>query len=586
MAFALVELKNRFLQTKTPVSIESFSSYDGLYSYDLSYGKQALLLISASTSANIITYILNRQRLVTRDNIVIMFFLGEEKNYLNIQDQVLCNLTQSPSNPSGIPHYQTYLENNCKFCRDGSYAVEVAGDVFLLENPKVNRIVFKITDPEKNLSNFVQQFMSKLKKDTVIKVNYKENSDSNQKYDVYIDFVEILNGLNTAGRYENFKKKLKDHINQYIPSNTRYLITLNDSASKMLATYISDKIRDSYPENNKPIIITQDQISSISNNDGAAVVVGSCISNGKNLLYISRALRKFDELRIVYFMGISRMKDLASLDFLMKNLKQGSYGSETNSFIEVDRIFCSNESKSTPWIKELDFLKLFLDFILDELPSNQLTINFIRDRKKMIEESAGDHKKGLSEKLFYPRMIDDKIIELEIRKNFAFFNFEKYDQDVTQSEVYFTILNILETLRNSSKGDRYLRQTAFVRNLIDPENFNRFNDGVIQASILRAAKTSELAYSIDYQTSLDMLGTLETLIRYHSEEQGEALIEFIYALACEKMTLKQSHLTRVVELLYENSNNEIIRSLGIYIERRIVKTNNFAKSAPQNSNNN
>lgn len=68
-----------------------------------------------------------------------------------------------------------------------------------------------------------------------------------------------------------------------------------------------------------------------------------------------------------------------------------------------------------------------------------------------------------------------------------------------------------------------------------------------------------------------MLGTLEICIKYHSDEQGEALIEFIYALTSEKLTLKKSHLMRVTELLSENPVNEITKCLCAYILKRVLK---------------
>ena len=55
---------------------------------------------------------------------------------------------------------------------------------------------------------------------------------------------------------------------------------------------------------------------------------------------------------------------------------------------------------------------------------------------------------------------------------------------------------------------------VYVRNIIDPANFSRFNDGIIQASILRAAYPEELSYGIDNDTSQEMTNTLETIIKY------------------------------------------------------------------------
>ena len=66
-----------------------------------------------------------------------------------------------------------------------------------------------------------------------------------------------------------------------------------------------------------------------------------------------------------------------------------------------------------------------------------------------------------------------------------------------QSEIYFIISSILNDLRN--KG--VFKQGEYVRNLIDPGNFVRFNDGIIQACFLRAAKSPELDYSLSDEDS-------------------------------------------------------------------------------------
>lgn len=572
VAFALTELKFRFLpaEDRKQIPIESFSSYDGLYKKEFTYGRDAFLIISASTSSNIILYILNNHKIINRDNIVIMYYLGEEKNYAHIKDQVLCNLTQTKQNPTGIEFYPTFKEDDCQHCKSGSYAVDVAGDVFLLENPKINKIIFKVTDAEKNLSEFVSQFKSKEKGDTVLKVNYKEGA-ADLKYEVYINYYEILDGLEAHKRYSVYKDKLNNHINQFIPSNTKYIVSLNDEASKKLSEYVLDKIGKNYNKRRKPEIIVQDKLMDVKNVEGTVVVVGSCISNGKNLLYISRALRKLDKLRIVYFIGISRTRNKEYLTFLKSNLKQGNYGAETNSFIEVDTIYCNSNSKNTSWLNEVKFLNDFTDFIRDESTSSIDTISYLQDRKKMLQESSGDKERGLVEKLFYPRMTANPFEELRIRKNFAFFNFEKYDSHVTQSDIYFTISNVINSLRNTEKNDRNLRQSVFVRNIIDPGNFSRFNDGIIQASILRAANPEELAYNIDSDLSQEMYNTFETLIKYHKEEQGEALVEFLYALATKKMTLKKIHLQKVVELVDKECKQDLFLCFSKYITKKLVE---------------
>lgn len=580
VAFALSELKNRFVKSENrkQISIESFSSYEGLYKNDLSYTENAFLIISASTSSNILAYIKNNHRMLDIKNIVVLYYLGEQQNYLNIEENVLCNLTQTKANPNGIPSYPTYKSDNCEHCKKGLYPVEVSGDVFLLEKPKINRIVLSVDDPEKYLSDLLEQFKSKKRNQNIFKVNYKENS--NFKYEVYINYYQILEGIN-KGLYSKYKKKLDDYINQYVPSNTKYLITLKDKASTKLADYIIEKIKTNYKSESLPKIITQDELGQIpKKTDGTALVVGSCVANGKNLLFVSRALRKNDKLRIVYFVGISRTKNKEYLKFLKSNLKQGGYGPESSSFIEVESIFCNNDARNTSWLTEIKFLKEFIEYVKDEHP-NCNDRSYIANRKKLLEESLGDSKRGLANNLFYPRLKGKSQEELLIRKNFAFFKFDSYVHDVSQADIYFTISNIINSLRNaniepensnsnSKKSNRTLIQSVYVRNLLDPANFSRFNDGIIQASILRAAYSEELSYSIDLEVSQEMTNTLETIIKYCADEQGEALLEFLYTIAIKKMTLTKVHLEKIINLLKARNQDDLIKCFTTYIDKKIL----------------
>jgi len=573
VALALSELKNRFIPAleRKQIPIESFSSYDGLYKNELSYTKNAFLIISASTSSNIIAYILNGHAMLNRENITVLYYLGDAKNYVQIKDKTICNLTESKTNPNGIPFIKTYKGDDCDHCKRGSYAVEVKGDVFLLEKPKINPIVLGVKDPEKYLSGLLEQFKSVGGKQNIFKVNYKENS--NFKYEAYINFYEILDGIK-KGRYEKYSQKLNDYINQFVPSNLKYIVTLNDIASSHLADYIIDKLKPNYKKVKLPDKITQDELNKIQkNSEGTALVVGSCIANGKNLLFISRALRKYNRLRIVYFIGISRTKNKEYLSFLKSNLKQGGYGNESSSFIEVESIYCNNDSKNTSWLSEIEFLKKLIEFVSDE-DSASIHLQYLKDRKKMLELSQGDKEKGLAKKLFYPRFSGQNVTELSIRKNFAFFNFDKYDTDVSQADIYFTISNIINTLRNpngnSEKSERSLRQSVYVRNILDPANFSRFNDGIIQASILRAAYPEELSYGIDNDTSQEMTNTLETIIKYCVDDQGEALLEFLYAIASKKLTLKKIHLKKIVDLLNERTEKDLIKWFTKYIDKKVL----------------
>ena len=86
---ALSELKNRFndVNSMSQIPIESFSSYEGLYKNDLNYKKNALLIISASTSGNILNYITKLHSEISRSNIVVLYFLDIDSRILEIKEK-------------------------------------------------------------------------------------------------------------------------------------------------------------------------------------------------------------------------------------------------------------------------------------------------------------------------------------------------------------------------------------------------------------------------------------------------------------------------------------------------------------------
>jgi len=78
--------------------------------------------------------------------------------------------------------------------------------------------------------------------------------------------------------------------------------------------------------------------------------------------------------------------------------------------------------------------------------------------------------------------------------------------------------------------------------VLSPRCFDRFNDGVIQASILRAAHPAELDYSIDEKLSRDMWHVLDTIFSANSTQAGEAALEFLLALAMKRLKLETKDL--------------------------------------------
>ncbi len=82
--------------------------------------------------------------------------------------------------------------------------------------------------------------------------------------------------------------------------------------------------------------------------------------------------------------------------------------------------------------------------------------------------------------------------------------------------------------------------------MLHPENFTRFNDGVLQSALLRNAYPSELDYRGDHADSDFMKAVVLRALARASEEAGEAILEFLLALALRRLQLEDEHLESIV----------------------------------------
>jgi hypothetical protein len=86
---------------------------------------------------------------------------------------------------------------------------------------------------------------------------------------------------------------------------------------------------------------------------------------------------------------------------------------------------------------------------------------------------------------------------------------------------------------------------------LDPENFSRFNEGIIQAALLRSALPSELDYRSDTRASGYMAVILSRIASKFDSPQV-ATLEFIIALATKRMQLTEND-TAFVRDLFKNA---------------------------------
>jgi len=575
----LKELDNNY---STCVRVESFGSYKLFEESKFSAERGSLFLISSSTSGSIIKRMTeDKRRNIELENIAIIYGLSVENSF---NGQVICDLTiDSIQNPEGLAEFKSYnpLKGKpCDLCKDSSKAIEVQGDVFLLEKPNVvGQLISKVDAP--TFLNKIGPFYEKTSesKNAVLKCYFKDDGDE-KKYDVYIDVAEMLgewkNRNNDRALFKKIFEKLEKYVLQNIPASLKYMIVLSDQASITLAEIISEILnQNGLLFDNKNIIKDYDLKKIDKKGKGTIAVISSSIVSGRNLLFLSRALRDFETTyQRMFFTFINRTQNPKHCEFLESNLGLGEFGKGTNRIVNVEKIHCSDQAYTTSWHAELDYIKeieQYCDSKEDDYPK---TLAYCRSRENVLNESG--LTRGLIDNLFFPSTANDK--PLKIRKGFAFApNTPYFIARSTQSEIYFIISCIINELRIQGRLD----QSEYVRNVLDPGNFIRYNDGIIQACLLRAATNEELRYDLTDEMGSQMKRVLGDMIIHYGDSHSEGLNEFFYAIATKKMRLKESVIQECLDLLEDQrtykQEDSILKGLIGFIKDKVLSAKNITE---------
>ena len=75
---------------------------------------------------------------------------------------------------------------------------------------------------------------------------------------------------------------------------------------------------------------------------------------------------------------------------------------------------------------------------------------------------------------------------------------------------------------------------------LDPSMFARFSDGILQASLIRAAQRSELDYSASEDLSRQFASACQSVLVSRNHDVGDAALEFVHALATGKVSLRSA----------------------------------------------
>lgn len=334
-------------------------------------------------------------------------------------------------------------------------------------------------------------------------------------------------------------------ITTAIPASVRAILAVDEHQSTLLARKIRDLLQAKVRE---PITLSTTDASDLEacrRDKGTVLVVCSEESSGDRLLQASTLLRSAPECHRHYVIAHLFFESIAQFKKLKSNLVTTGSGHRDYGWSLFIGVPVGTIRQHVSWQTERRFLTA--GAVAGSGIDNDLQ-TALSARAGALEGTRLGHAG-----VFLPA-IDGT--PLQLRATSVLFPDRYATGDISQVTVYLMISSLLQRARDKEdadgrplKGDLFFDRNPFVDSVLDPGTFARFNDGVVQAAVLRACWPDELNYSRSHSLSHHMATILRSVIAGRSTQAGEACLEFLYALAIDKIRLEKKDRERIEELI-------------------------------------
>lgn len=512
--FAVVAAINDVRESESalpPISADSYRSYHGVRTYAHFDLEHAVALVSASASGGLALIL--EERGFDQKAIVHLLFLGKKAPEITIA----VDLHRDAKNPEGF-NFTTEGngDGDCGLCDAGSLPITLEGDQFHIAGPQPEPLVITRTSAHAALRDLMDRHAGT----GTFRVN---GGLPVRQYAVDPDVVGSLG--NSLDRLNYLAAaKIPARLGHCVAANEgskKFAQRLLAAADSQINVLLPDEFEDAVTKAVQPF---EDPI----------LVAAAVVGGGRQLLDISRRLRSCPKAPIIYFAGIvttpsaERTKVLASSLALTSN-------AASHPLVILDEINLPAANAPNAWDAELS--------LLDAVANSGLALTAdLVDRRTRLRRTST----ALETDLF---VANQGAGSLALRPGFAFWSPQLTAGAHTQADVFYTISAVLQRLRTAEAGigRQSLRTEWFYRTLLSPENFGRFNDAIIQASLLRAARPSELDYTDNRVASADASRLIRRIVESARTARGEAAAEFLLALATKRLKLDKADTAAILD---------------------------------------
>jgi hypothetical protein len=495
--------------------IDSFHSHGGIDGLHAVLTEADAVLVSASTTGSMVTKL--HEDGVPEDALITLLELSDEGRRGSI--------VYARSRHTDAITVEAQRSKN-------ETVIELAGEYFVAQGKKPRPFVLTKAHQPGSLKALLDNFSHS----SVLRLNHARTAHVARKDLVSLDEAAVADN-------PKMHRWLEDEIRLKTPASVSHILSLDGVGGSRMAQVCADILGTI--ASRKPKLVSLADLVAIGGEAQIEVtgvlVCGAVVGDGHSLRAIARDLRELMPkasrhfvvaiglpetmlawLRLKQFLVQSGDKDRPYLLSSWQVLPTGAPSGTGDAWLQADGLMQHadqmNVADDAPWSKEKSLVSI-----------------------EAIAKTLESHRGG-----YLPTTSGN---DLQLTSGFVFWNptSETRAESNNAAVSFLAMSAALQNAREHSEAGSRLSSSMHETVVLDVENFLRFNDGVLQASLLRAANSHELDYSGSPELSEMLREFLEKVFLNANRPYGEASLEFGLALATQRLRLTKTDSLELID---------------------------------------
>ncbi len=488
--------------------IDSFHSHRGMAELHTVLTEADAVLVSASTTGSMVTKL--REDGVSENALITLLEMSDEGRSGSV---VYARSRHTEALSAGPQRIQNET------------VIELAGEYFAAQGKKPRPFVLTKAHQPASLNPFLKNFSHR----SVLRLNHPRAGNVARKDLVSLDETKIVESA-------DLKKWLKDEIRLKTPVSVSHILGLNGVGGGRMAQVCAEILESI--TGRPPKLINFENLMALDDAARSEVtgvlVCGAVVGDGHSLRAIARDLRELAPKASRHFVVAVGLPETMRAWLRLKQFLIQSDDNDRPYLLSSWMVLPTGAPSGTgdAWLRADELMQQADQMdITDDAPwSKDHTQSSILEMAKTLESLQDGYLQTMSGD------------ELRLTSGFVFWNpSNEIRADSNNAAVCFLAMSAaLQNAREHNEAGSRLSSSMHETVVLDVENFLRFNDGVLQVSLLRAADAHELDYSGSPELSEMMREFLEKVFLNTSRPYGEAALEFGLALATQRLRLNKA----------------------------------------------